>query len=144
MFTCNSILHDCAVFITYIFLLFEPITLFMCLYFLVTPGVNLISTDTTNTIEDESFTFTCIEAGAFPALPIVWNKDATAILSSSRITITSTTAQDESTGVYTVLSVLTISTLVLSDSGTYTCRTSLVPLLNQPVLSPEIMLNVQG
>ena len=116
----------------------------MCLYFLVTPGVNLISTDTTNTIEDESFTFTCIEAGAFPALPIVWNKDATTVLSSSRITITSTTAQDESTGLYTVQSVLTISTLVLSDSGTYTCRTSLVPLLNQPVLSPEIMLNVQG
>ncbi len=105
----------------------------------------MTSTDTTNTVENDAFTFTCTESGTFPAIPIVWIKGTTPIFPSGRVTVTSTTTQDQSSLLYSVQSVLTISRLFLSDSSPYTCRSSIIPgILNEPVVSTIITLDVQG
>ena len=95
--------------------------------------------------EDDSLTLTCTESGALPHLPIVWTKGTTPVLSSSRISITSSPAtQDPQTLLFSVESVLTISSAVLSDAGNYICRTTIVPVLNEVVISTPLTVDVQG
>lgn len=110
------------------------------------PNITVYSdAQTINPTENDPYVFTCIVSDGFPVLSITWRKDSTiTVLDSSRISITTSSVQDPNTLYYTTTSVLNITSTALSDSGSYTCRTSPVPVYNQPVISSTLALNVQG
>lgn len=92
--------------------------------------------------EGGSLLLFCLHSGSLPAAQIAWIKDSTVLTPGGRVVISSDVLVHANPPQTT--SSLSITPLIPSDGGNYSCRATNNLLPNQQVLSNAAIVSVQG
>lgn len=102
----------------------------------------LISPTGQSVSEGNSLFLFCLHSGSLPAAQITWLRDSSVLTSSNRVSITSDVLTHANPPQTT--SSLSITSVLPSDSGSYTCRATNSLLPTQQVTSAAAVVTVQG
>ena len=108
----------------------------MYLFSSVEPTISLAS-NTLSVVEDDRIMMTCTVSGSYPASSVEWLKESVPVFTSDRMSINGLSELIGNTQLFNTISTLTINDALISDTGTYTCRTLPIPAAN-PIL-PSVM-----
>ena len=114
----------------------------LCLLYTAIVNSFLISPSGQSVSEGNSLLLFCLHSGSLPAAQITWLRDSSVLTSSNRVSITSDVLTHANPPQTT--SSLSITSVLPSDSGSYTCRATNSLLPTQQVTSAAAVVTVQG